>query len=277
MKAAPFAYARPDSLDGALDLMARHQDEARALAGGQSLLPLLAMRLARPAVVVDLNRVAELARVERTAGRVAIGACMRLSAIERESGLGSAMPLLREVVAHVGHFQIRNRSTFGGCIAHADPAAEVPALAVLLDATVRLRSMRGERSLPATSFLLGAYTIAAEPDELVVAVDMPLPAGAGWSFAEVARREGDFALVGAAAVAPHDGPPRAVVFGAGPVARRLPAAEAAAAANDDVESAARTEIEAASDIHASAGYRRTVGARLVARVLREAAERREVR
>lgn len=276
MKPASFAYARPRSLDEALDLMARHGEAARPLAGGQSLVPLLAMRLVRPVLVVDLGHVAELAGTEWTGDTLSIGACARLSQLQREARFRTALPLLPVAIEHVGHFQIRNRSTFGGCMAHADPAAEVPALAVLTGARVRLRSTRGERSLPAGSFLRGVFTTAAEPDELVVGVDIPVAAGAGWAFAEVARREGDFALVGAAALAHPGTPARVVVFGASPVPRRLPAAEAAAAAGDDVERAARSEIEAVSDVHASAAYRKTVGARLAARVLREAAARREV-
>lgn len=261
MKAPAFAYARPSSLPDALELMERHGEEARALAGGQSLVPLLAMRLARPGVLVDLNRIPELAGTEVGRDRVRIGALTRLAELERNSAVAEALPILRAALGHVGHFQIRNRSTFGGCLAHADPAAEVPALAVLLGATVVLRSARGERTLPAADFILGPFTTAAEPGELLTAVELPRPDGAGWAFTEVARREGDFALVGAAALQPAEGPARVVVFGAGPVPQ--------------VVSGSAPEIEARSDIHASAAYRRTVGARLATRVASEAAERRE--
>lgn len=259
MKPAPFAYARPESLDEALELMRRHGEEARPLAGGQSLVPLLAMRLARPAVVVDLNRLPELAGMEVAPHRLRIGAGVRLAALERDPAVAGRLPVLREALAHVAHFQVRNRSTFGGCLAHADPAAEVPALALLLGATVQLRSAQGERALPVAEFLRGAFTTAIQPGELVVAVDLPFESG-GWAFAEVARREGDFALVGAAAVHPRGGAGRAVVFGAG-------------SAPQLVDGADENAIQAVSDIHASAVYRRRVGARLVARVLGEAERR----
>ncbi len=259
MKPAPFAYARPESLDEALELMSRHGEEARPLAGGQSLVPLLAMRLARPTLVVDLNRLPELAGVEAAPDRLRIGAGVRLAALERDPAVMAKLPVLGEALAHVGHFQIRNRSTFGGCLAHADPAAEVPALALLLGATVHLRSAQAERALPAAEFLRGAFTTAIEPGELVIAVDLPVTHG-GWAFAEVARREGDFALVGSAAIQPPGGSGRAVVFGAGSVPQLVDRAE-------------ENAIQAISDIHASAAYRRRVGARLVARVLGEAGRR----
>ena len=266
MKSAPFDYRRPTSLAEALRELASAGDEGKALAGGQSLIPLLAMRLARPALLVDLDRVAELDHVTLDGRSLRIGAMTRHRTVEDHAHLPPAM---REAVRHVGHFQIRNRGTVGGSLAHADPAAEWPALAVAFDAELVLESAaRGRRRVAAKDFFLGPLMTAVEPDELLVEVVIPDASGPA-AFTEVERRAGDFALVGAAA---HAG--RVVVFGAGSRPQRLGGVEAAArsgAGPEDVETAARAEIEAVDDIHASAAYRRTVGARLVVEVLRSTA------
>ncbi|HVC99668.1 MAG TPA: FAD binding domain-containing protein [Candidatus Dormibacteraeota bacterium] len=252
MKAAPFAYHRPRSLEEALDLMAEHGDDAKALAGGQSLVPLMAMRLAQPAVIVDLGEVPELRGREGPSVR----AMVTNAALERDpSGLP---PIIADALPHLGHFQIRNRGTIGGSLAHADPAAEWPALALLLEATLTLRSRaRGERRVPASAFMTGPLTTVLGADELVTGVSFPKwPADGRWGFAEVARRPGDFALAGAACTV-IGGHRRVVVFAAGPRPQLLGHGD---------------EIEAGGDLHAGAGYRRTVAGRLVERVLAQAGE-----
>ena len=273
MKPVPFEYVRPASLQEAMEEMGRRGEDARPLAGGQSLVPLLGMRLARPECLVDLNRLPELRGLEPGHDGVRAGAMTRLAQVERTPWVKEAIPPLAAAVAAVGHFQIRNRSTVGGCLAHCDPAAELPALLLLLEGRVRIGSRRGEREIGAADLLRGPFTTSLEPDELLLEAFYPFQPGSGWAFAEVARREGDYALVGAAVYQAPGGPPRFVVFGAGPVPQRLPNAESAAAAGTsraEVAAAAASEIEALSDIHASARYRRTVGGRLVARLLEQA-------
>lgn len=258
MKSAAFEYRRPESLDEALDLLAEHGDEAKALAGGQSLIPLLAMRLAQPAMLVDLDRVPGLKEV--AGGR--IGAMVTQARLERETDLPG---VVRAALPHIGHFQVRTRGTVGGSLCHADPAAEWPALAVLLGAILHVRSRHGERRLAAADFVVGPLMTALAPDELLVAVELPAVAG-GFGFAEVERRGGDFALVGAAAQGGA-----VVVFATGAAPQRLGAVEAHLAAGGrpgaELRALAEREIEAGGDIHASAGYRRRVGAALVDRVV----------
>jgi aerobic carbon-monoxide dehydrogenase medium subunit len=253
LKAAPFAYHRPGSLAEALDLLAEHGDDAKALAGGQSLVPLMAMRLAQPAVIVDLAEVPEL---RRRAGST-VGAMVTNAALERDpAGLP---PIVASALPHVGHFQIRNRGTLGGSLAHLDPAAEWPALALLLEARLTLHSRdRGERVVAATDFMVGPLTTVLEPDELVTKITFPEWPGDGrWGFAEVARRPGDFALAGAACTI-LGGRRRIVVFATGALPRLLEEGE---------------PIAATSDIHAGAAYRSAVAGKLVGQVLAQAGER----
>ena len=197
MKPPPFEYVAPRALDEALSLLAQHGDDAKVLAGGQSLVPLLNFRLTRPAVLVDINRIEGLDRLEDGA----IGALVRTRRVEREAD----EPLLRLAATYVGHPQIRSRGTVCGSVAHADPAAELPCALLALDARVRLRSVRGERELPIGDLLLGPFTTALEPDELLVELEVPArPAGSRVGFAEHARVHGDFALAGAAVVVKPD-------------------------------------------------------------------------
>jgi aerobic carbon-monoxide dehydrogenase medium subunit len=254
VKAAPFAYHRPRSLEEALDHLAEHGEEAKALAGGQSLVPLMAMRLAQPAVIVDLGEVPELKRRNGTA----VGAMVTNATLEREpAGLP---PVVSAALPHLGHFQIRNRGTVGGSLAHADPAAEWPALALLLEAVLTLRSRdRGQRQVAAADFMTGPLTTVLEPDELLTEVAFPgWPADGRWGFAEVARRPGDFALAGAACTV-IAGRARVVVFAAGSRPQLLAEGE---------------QVEATGDLHAGAGYRRAVAGRLVERVLAQAGQER---
>ncbi|MDQ6917794.1 MAG: FAD binding domain-containing protein [Candidatus Dormibacteraeota bacterium] len=252
MKAAAFAYHRPRSLAEALDLLAEHGDDAKPLAGGQSLVPLLAMRLAQPAVIVDLAEVPELKQRSGTT----IGAMVTNAALERDpAGLP---PIASAALPHVGHFQIRNRGTIGGSLAHLAPAAEWPALALLLEARLTLRSRdRGERTLVTADFMLGPLTTALAPDELLTSITFPeWPAEGRWGFAEIARRPGDFALAGAACTV-RDGRRRVVVFATGSLPQLLVEGE---------------NIAATGDLHAGAPYRSAVAGRLVARVLAEVGE-----
>ena len=261
MKPAPFDYRRPETLAEALALLEKYGDDARPLAGGQSLVPLLAMRLAQPSLLVDLSRIPELRVLQSEPGRLRIGAMTRQAELELRSDLP---PILRAALPHIGHFQIRNRSTVGGSLAHMDPAAEWPALALLLDAELEVISQRrGRRLIPAAQFVRGPLLTAIEPDELLVSVTLS-EAGGRFGFAEVERRSGDFALVGAAA---HRG--RVVVFATGPAPHRIQIPAGADPA--EIRSLAESQIEAIADIHAGTAYRRRVGARLVEQVMAAAA------
>ena len=264
MKSAPFEYRRPASLGEALQILDQHGDDARPLAGGQSLIPLLAMRLAQPAMIVDLGRLPELRGIRREGSELAIGAMTTQSQLQRLSLPG----IVAAALPHIGHFQIRSRGTVGGSLAHMDPAAEWPALAVLLDAELELAAASGRRLLRAADFALGPMTSAIEPNELLVSIRLS-GADGPFGFLEVERRPGDFALVGAAC---HRG--RLVAFATGATAQRLPRCEALlreGGSPGELQALAETEIEATGDVHASAGYRRRVGAALVQRAVEAAA------
>jgi carbon-monoxide dehydrogenase medium subunit len=262
VKPAACEYARPESLQEALDLLARHGDDAKPLAGGQSLLPLMALRLARPALLVDLQALPELRALELREGWWHIGAMVTQREVEAHAGLPA---LVRAAVRQIGHFQIRNRGTAGGSLAHLDPAAEWPALALATGARLLLAGRGGRRELTAEEFIRGPLESALEPDELLLEVRVPGPPAA-WGFAEVARRPGDFALAGALRHAE-----RVVAFGAGPVPQRLRAVESALAEGPPeaarIRRLAAADLEARGDVHASSDYRRTVTAELVARVV----------
>jgi carbon-monoxide dehydrogenase medium subunit len=199
VKPAAFEYHAPETVADAVGLLAEHADEAKPLAGGQSLVPMLALRLTRFAHLVDLNRVEGLTGVERANGTLTIGAMTRQRAIERDPEVAAAVPLLGLATPHIGHFQIRNRGTVGGSLAHADPASELPAVALTLDAEFELASVRGTRTVAAADFFEGTWTTAVADDELLVATRFPVWEGrTGFAFDEVARRHGDFALTGVA-------------------------------------------------------------------------------
>ena len=243
MKPAPFEYRRPAALEEALELLG---EDARPLAGGQSLIPLLAMRLARPALLVDLERLPELRGVEVDGDGVRIGAMTRQAELERAPGLPE---VVAAALPHIGHLPIRSRGTVGGSLAHMDPAAEWPALALLLDAELEVASARGRRVVAAADFALGPLTTALAPDELLVAVRLR-GAGGPFGFREVERRPGDFALVGATC---HAG--RLVAFATGARPQRLPRCEAFLQAGgkpgDELRALAETEIDATGDSHAT--------------------------
>ena len=279
MKAAAFEYAAPTTVDEAVDLLARNADDSSVLAGGQSLVPLLALRLAAPAVLVDVNRVAGLDELRRENGHVRVGALVRHAALARPGSAADDVPLLALAAPHIGHFQIRNRGTVVGSLTHADAAAEWPLVATTLDAEIELRSAGGPRTVRATEFFEGPFTTARRSDELAVAVRFPVwSPGAGFALAEFARRSGDFAIAGAACgIEVADGRvTRCAVglLGLAGVPLRAQAAEAAltGTAVDDVDSAevgrtATTDLTPPSDIHATGRYRRRVGAAMVARAV----------
>ena len=283
MKPAPFEYFDPRTVDEAITLLESHGDEAKVLAGGQSLVPMLALRLARPSVVIDVNRVTGLDGVRQNGSAVSVGALVRQRTLERWAT--ERAPLLTTALRHVGHAPIRTRGTVAGSIVHADPASELPALLLCLDGAVVARSRRGTRTIAAGELFQGPLMTALAPDELVTETRWTLPpAHAGWGFHEMARRQGDFALVGVSAVVSvargHVVDARIAVFGAASTPVRARDAERAltghAAGEAAIAEAARLAtagLETVSDIHAPAAYRESVTRTLTARALTDAMAR----
>lgn len=282
MKPAPFEYERAASVAEALSLLARYGAEAKILAGGQSLLPILKLRLARPPALIDINRVRELDAVRADDGGVAFGALARLSELTAEA-VRARCPLLAAAGRHIGHAAIRHRGTVCGSLAHADPAAELPVVALALEAQMRVAGPGGERRVPASDFFQGYFQTAVNPGELLVETTFPpLAPGAGWSFTELARRHGDFALASVACVleAGRDGRISRARIALGSVADRpvrASAAEAAlagsrgeAAALEAAAQAAAAPLDPPSDVHGSGAYRRHLAQVLVERALAEA-------
>jgi len=281
MKPAPFELHAPTERPDALDLLRQYGDDAKVLAGGQSLVPMLALRLARFDHLVDVNRIDDLSGITRSNGWLRIGATTRHRAVERSTEVAAAVPLLARATAKVGHFQIRNRGTIGGAVAHADPAAEQPAVCVALDAVMEVAAATGTRDVPAGQFFEGTWATAVAPDEMLVAVRFPVWDGrCGFAVEEVARRHGDFAIVGVLCglVTGDDGSvSRAALalFGVGGTPIRVSAAEAAlvgGAGIDEVAATAVEQIDPTDDLHASAAYRRKVAGVLVGRVVARALE-----
>jgi carbon-monoxide dehydrogenase medium subunit len=284
MKPAPFIYQRPDSLSATIQLLSNHKSEAKVLAGGQSLVPMMNFRMARPEILIDINRLKELDyhRVEK--GELVIGALARHAALRASAVVREACPLMAEAYKHVAHGPIRNRGTLCGNLCHADPASEMPAVALAVDAVFVLRSVRGDRRIAAQDFFLGTYETATEADELLVEVRIPVAAkGQGWSFKEVSVRKGDFALVGVAATMTVAGGKikEAVlsVCGVGDRAARLSSVENTLTGADSKQTFAKAAEAAASaidpqeDVNADPAYRRDLVRTLVARTLAEAAGR----
>jgi aerobic carbon-monoxide dehydrogenase medium subunit len=284
MPSVPFEYHAPATLDEAIALLARHGERARPLAGGQSLVPLLTLRLARPEVVVDLNEIEELRAVRRDGDDVIVGAMVRHRSLERGAGALAACPLLQETAPLIGNVRVRSLGTLGGSLAHADPAAELPAVARALDATLMLKGPGGDRAVPASEFFIGALTTALRPGELIVGVRFPaLGAGSGYAVIEFTRRGGDFAIIAAVAVvelqpAGHIARARIALAGAGATPVRLGRVEAALAGTWPDASVLRRaaeeaagEIQPDGDAHASAAYRRHLARVLTARALERAA------
>jgi len=279
MKMPPFEYACPTTLNEAIALLASH-DDAKALAGGQSLVPMLAFRLAQPTLLVDLRKIADLRAIEISADGVRLGAMARWRDILDDERLTTAHPLLKAAIAEVAHYQIRNRGTVGGSLAHADPAAEMPGIAVTCEAKISVRGKAGTRVIKAGDFFRGALTTALAADEIIVDVALPpWPARRKWGFQEFARRRGDFALSAAAVFYDEDerGKARNVHVGAigvGDTPLRLPAVEKileGQSIDEDVivkaDAAAASSVQPHDDIHGSAAYRRALTGTMVERAL----------
>ena len=274
MKPPSFDYIAATSLDEALSALAEGGDEAKVIAGGQSLIPLMSMRLAHPTLLIDLNGVAELATIERVNGSLRIGAMVRHRTAERSKEVADAVPLITAAMPYIGHVAIRSRGTVGGSLSHADPAAELPAVALALDATFNATSKaRGERAIPAAEFFGGYFTTSLEPDEILTSIDFPV-LNAGVAVNEVARRHGDFAMVGAVA-AVGNGDARIALINVAEVPVRCTEAEQAlngGASADEVANLATKDLEPSADLHASAAYRKKVAGVCVKRAITRAQE-----
>lgn len=272
MKPASFDYVRADHLAEALEVLAEEGAEASILAGGQTLMPLLNFRMARPRVIVDIMRLPELDRIETIDGSLRVGAAVRQCQLERQAGLASSQPLLAAALPWVGHAQTRNRGTVCGSVAHADPSAELPLVLVALGGEIELRSRRRSRRVAAETFFAGMMSTARKDDELIEAVHFPVAqAGTGYAFREIGRRHGDFAIVACAAVV-NTRATRLAVGGVAdrPVARSLPLPGDASL--DDALDAFAWELDARDDLHATATYRRQLVRRLGRQTIEEAAQ-----
>ncbi len=287
MKPAPFRYFAARSIEQALQLKAEHGDEARFLAGGQSLVPTMNFRLTQPALLIDINPLTACAGVAKnSAQRVRIGALTRYRSLERDDAIARDLPLVHEALPHIAHPQIRNRGTIGGNLAHADPASEMPAIVLALAGRLRAQSVRGERWIAAAEFFTGALSTALEADEMLMEVELPaaLP-GSGACFMEIARRRGDFAIIGVACTVEldadgrcrqariglcnaADGPVLAAQASASLAGRKIGAAEIEQAA-----ALVQGEIDPGGNVHAGKEYQRHVAGVLTARALKTANER----
>jgi carbon-monoxide dehydrogenase medium subunit len=285
MKPASFKYVKAESLDQVLALQAEHEDEAKLLAGGQSLVPLMNMRMAQPSVLVDLNGLTELSGIDNGGPVIEIGALTRQIEVER-SPVVAALPIVGEALRHVAHAAIRTRGTFGGNLAHADPASELPALLLALDGEIVATGPDGERVIAVDDFFRGYFTTALEPNEVLTSVRVSADQPSGWAFLELARRHGDFALAGVATLVDVDDSgicqsARIALFGVSDVPVRAKEAEAflvGKPANEDgmLEEAAQlaaAPLDPPSDIHAPAAYRKKLSKVLVKRALEAAFSR----
>ncbi len=288
MKPPRFHYCAPYMLDEALTFLDQNSEDTKVLAGGQSFVPLLNMRLASPTFIVDINHIAELHYIEQEDGYLAIGATVRQRQVERSVLVQNKHPLLIEVIKHIGHMQIRNRGTVVGSVAHADPAAELPALLTCLNGEVLAQSIHGERVIKAEEFFTGYLSTALEPGEMLTEVRFPLlTPKAGWAFLEFARRSGDYALVGAAAVltpAADDHCMSAHIAYLGIAGAPIRGFDVEAtivgttldepALNAAAEAASKLVSDDMGDVHATVEYRRVLTGELTKRVLKAAWERR---
>jgi carbon-monoxide dehydrogenase medium subunit len=284
VKPAPFEYHAPDSAKEAVELLAELGDGAKVIAGGQSLVPVLAMRLAVFDHLIDIRRIRALRGIEEHGDSVWIGAGTTEAEIGGSELIARRLPLLSRATPLIGHFQIRSRGTIGGSLAHADASAEYPAVALALGANIEALSSRGQRTIPAAEFFTGIWTTALEPDELLTGVSFPAAAGQqGFAIEEFTRRSGDFAVAGAAVAVGLDPAGRVIqsgigLFGLGPTVLRAAAAEATAAgisASDinqaEIGRAAVADLDSVpSDLHGTAGYRKKVGAAMVTRAWEKA-------
>jgi len=285
VKPAPFQYVRPSSVSDALAALARYRDDAKVLAGGQSLIALMNLRLVKPAVLVDINRLSDIAYIREENGTVAIGALTRQSAVESSGVIARQCPLMAEAIRFVAHRPIRNRGTVGGNLAHADPTSELPAVAVALDATFVARSTDGQRAISAADFFVGLLSSALASKELLTEMRISIwPAGQGWSFMEVSPRAGDYALVGVAATLQvQEGicqAARLVYSGVGARPARVAAAEQMLLGGPANEATFRAagevaagQVDPSSDFHATGDYRRDLVRVLTRRALMRALDR----
>ena len=279
MKPAAFDYIAADSIAMAVEALAQAGDDAKIIAGGQSLVPMLNFRMLRPSILVDINRIAGLDAIDETGNAIRIGALTRHYQLETSPLIARNLPALSCAMTHVAHLAIRNRGTIGGSLAHADPAAELPMMALLLDAELRVASGCGERTVAARDFLLGALTVDLAPGEIITRIELPkLPPRTGWGFEEVARRHGDFALAAVAATLTVSGgaieQARIALTGVGDTPLRTAEAEGLLvghALEPDLVSrvidAVRATIEPETDLHASSDYRRHLAGVLTGRAL----------
>ena len=285
MKPPPFAYHAPAHLEDIFDLLERYGDDAKVLAGGQSLMPLLNFRLSYPSALIDINHVADLSYLQQEDGQIRIGALTRQRTIEFSELVRRRLPLLYEATTLVGHLPIRTRGTIGGSLAHADPAAEYPTVALVLDAELVLQGPSGQRHISAEEFFVSYLTTALAPNEVLTEIRFsPSPLTSGWAFEEFARRHGDFAVVGVAGVIDTDGEQcraaRLAAAGVGPTPIRLRAAEdilvQEGVTEQSIQRAAAKAaelVEPDSDIHASADFRRHLTQVLTRRAIKRAIER----
>jgi CO/xanthine dehydrogenase FAD-binding subunit len=286
MKPAPFKYIAATSLEQALALKAEHGDEAKFLAGGQSLIPAMNFRLARPAVLIDINEIEGLAGIRPRSTTVGVGPLTRYRALQRDAAFAGMFPLIGEALPHIAHPQIRNRGTIGGNLSHADPASELPAIALALRARLRVQSAKKERLIPATDFFTGALTTDLQPDEMLVEIELPSPKPrSGSCFMEIARRRGDFAIAGVAAMVTMDrrdkcAEIRLTLCGVGETPVDASAAADGLIGQAPSEQAIREAaaslqrmIEPAGNVHATADYQRHVAGVLAERALKTAFER----
>jgi carbon-monoxide dehydrogenase medium subunit len=285
MKPATFEYVVVDSVMKAVTVLSEARGEAKILAGGQSLVPMLNFRLVRPAILVDINRIRELAFIEETGNTIRVGALTRHYELEISPELAKHLPVVASAMTHVAHLAIRNRGTIGGSLSHADPAAELPMMALLLNARLHVVSSKGERTVAALDFFRDALTVDLGEDEIVTEIHLPkLPPNTGWGFEEVARRAGDFAVAAVAAtVTASDGKieeARIALTGVAPTPVRAQKAEALLRGEkietkliERVIEAVRSMIAPDSDLHASSDYRRHLAGVLTGRAVRAAWKR----
>jgi CO/xanthine dehydrogenase FAD-binding subunit len=281
MKPAKFNYVSPSTVEAAVEALVASNGEGKVLAGGQSLLPLLNFRMARPAVLVDLNRIAGLSYIEDRGNRIAIGALTRHRELEHSPLIASKLPVISAAMRHVAHLAIRNRGTIGGSLSHADPAAELPMLAAFYEAEISVQGPAGLRTIAPGEFFVDALTNCLEPEEIVVEIEFPILEQDGWAFEEVARRFGDFALA-SIAVSIRRGPSgleaaRVAVMGVADTPRRLREAEEQLVAMklddrapDRFSAVVVSQVSPNDDLHASADYRRHLLAQLAKRALQAA-------
>lgn len=282
MKPASFDYVRAESAEHAVQVLAGAGGDGKVIAGGQSLMPMMNFRLVKPSVLVDINRISGLDAVQARGDKIALGALVRHRMTATDALIAQHVPVLHHAMKHVAHLTVRNRGTFCGSVCHADPAAEMPMMSLLLNGIVHIVSPRGERTLDAQDFFVGSLVTALEPDELVTEIEIDkLPPGTGWGFEEFARRHGDYALAAVTVTMQRrDGVAtgvRIALMGVGEMPTRAPAIEAMLEGREigpkligDAVEALRAELEPNSDLNASADYRRHLAGVLARRALSDA-------